>query len=182
MELKKIKQILQKYWEGETTEQEERVLTDYFKSDNIAPELKQEQSFFNGLFEFAAEERDEALEDDIMDHILEQEHREKTHYRWLWQTVSGIAAALMIAILAVNLTSNQKPWQDTYSNPDQAYTAASNTLQYVAGYYQKGIEELQPVKTLNKASQPLSKGLNKIEKGFQEIQEVEKINEKLKKQ
>ena len=157
-------------------------MTDYFKSDNIAPELQKEQPFFRGFSELRSDTRDETLEDDIMDHILEQEHREKTHYRWLWQAVSGIAAALMIAILAVNLTSNQKPWQDTYSNPDQAYTAASSTLKYVAGYYQKGIEELQPVKTLNKASQPLNKSLNKLEKGFQEIQEMEKINKKLKKQ
>ncbi|WP_430973594.1 hypothetical protein [Sunxiuqinia rutila] len=182
MELKEIKQILQKYWEGETTDQEERLLTDYFNSNNIAPELQQEQPFFAGLAELTDDKRDEALEEDIMNHILEQEHREKTHYRWLWQTVSGIAAALMIAILAVNLTSNQKPWQDTYSNPDQAYAKASSTLQYVAGYYQKGMKGLEPVKTINQASTPLHSSLNKLEKGFQEIQKVEIINEKLKKQ
>ena len=182
MELKEIKQTLQKYFEGTSTEQEEQVLTDYFDSPTIAPELRKYQQFFVGLQQLSDERRDGELEEELMDYILEKEYREKTHYRWLWQTVSGVAAALMIALLAVNLSTGEAHWEDTYSNPDQAYAEAALTLQYVAGYYQKGMEGLQPVKTINMASQPLNKSLNKLEKGFQEIQEIEGISEKLKKQ
>jgi len=182
MELREIRQILQKYFEGTSSEQEEQLLTDYFNSPAIDPELKEYQRFFAGLGELSGETRNEMLEEEIMDYILEKEYREKTHYRWLWQTVSGVAAALLIALLAVNLYSGGNQWKDTYSDPDQAYAEAATTLQLVAGYYQKGMEGLQPVKTINKASKPLNKSLNKLEKGFQEIQEIEGINKKLKKQ
>ena len=181
MELKEIKQILQKYFEGESTELEEQLLTDYFESDSIDPELEQYTSFFSGIKELAFIDRDETLEEEIMDHILENEHREKTHYRWLWQTVSGVAAALLIAVLAVNFYGNNQKWEDTYSNPDQAYNEASHALQYMAGYYQKGIANLQPIKTINNAAKPLNKSLNTLEKGFQEIHKLEKVSEKLKK-
>ncbi len=182
MELKEVRQILQKYFEGTSTEQEEQLLTAYFNSQTIAPELQKYQRFFVGILELSNEGRNEKLEEDIMDYILENEHREKTHYRWLWQTVSGIAAALLIALLAVNLYTGKAEWEDTYSDPDQAYAEAVLALQYVAGHYQKGMEGLEPVKIINKASQPLNRSLNKLEKGFQEIQEMEKINKKLKKQ
>jgi hypothetical protein len=180
MEPKEIKAILQKYFEGTSSEQEEQLLSDYFNSPMIAPELRKYQSFFAGIQELSAEGKDELLADDIMDRILENEHREKIHYRWLWQTVSGVAAALLIALLAVNLYTGDTKWEDTYSDPDQAYAEAAIALQYVAGYYQKGMAGLEPVKAINRAPQPMNRSLNKLEKGFQEIQEMEKINEKLK--
>lgn len=182
MELKEVKQILQKYFEGTSTQQEEQLLTDYFNSRTIAPELQKYQQFFVGLHELSGEGRDEVLEEEIMDCILEKEYSEKTHYRWLWQTVSGVAAALLIALLAVNLHTGKAQWEDTYSDPDQAYAEAVLALQYVAWQYQKGMEGLEPVKAINKASQPLNKSLNKLDKGFQEMQEIEEINKKLKKQ
>lgn len=182
MEPKEVEQILQKYFEGISTEPEEQLLTDYFNSRTIAPELQKYQPFFVGLQELSNEGRDGVLEDEIMDYILEKEYREKTHYRWLWQTVSGIAAALLIALLAVNLYTGKAEWEDTYSDPNQAYAEAVLALQYVAGHYQKGMEGLEPVKTINKASQPLNRSLNKLDKGFQKIQDMEEINKKLKKQ
>ena len=181
MELKEIKQILQKYFDGESSEQEEQLLEEYFHSDIIAQELMKYRSFFTGISELSSK-RDERLEEEVMDYILENENREKTHYRWLWQTASGIAAALVIALIVVNWGNNQSQWKDTYSDPEQAYAEATRTLQYVAGHYQKGIANLQPVKKIHSACEPLHHGLIKLEKGFQEMQNIEKINEKLKKQ
>jgi hypothetical protein len=182
MEPKEVKQILQKYFEGTSTEQEEQLLTDYFNSQTIAPEFRKYQQYFVGLHELSVEGRDEVFEEEIMDYILEKEYHEKTRYRWLWQTVSGVAAALLIALLAVNLYTGRAEWEDTYSDPDQAYAEALSALHYVAGYYQKGMEGLEPMKSINKASKPLNKSLNTLDKGFQEIQEMEGINKKLKKQ
>lgn len=181
MDLKEIKQILQKYFDGETTMAEEQFLNEYFHSKTISPELERYRSYFSGMNELSYD-RDLGFESQIMDYILENEHREKTHYRWLWQTVSGIAAALIIALLVVNFYGNQKPWKDTYKDPDIAYTEAKQTLQFVAGQYQKGLAALHPTKILNTATEPLKVGLTGINKGFKEIQKVEQINKKLKKQ
>ena len=181
MDLKEIKQILQKYFNGESTEKEEQLLYDYFHSKTISPELEKYRNFFSGIQELA-NNRNLLFEEQVMDYILENEHREKKHYRWLWQAVSGIAAALVIALLAINYNNTQSQWKDTYSSPDQAYVEASRTLHFVAGQYQKGMENLQPIKKLGTATQPLKQGLDELNKGFLEIQKVEKVNKKLKEQ
>ncbi len=180
MDLKEIKQKLHLYFDGQSTEQDDRELMNYFSSGNVADELKQYSEFFGGLSELS-EKRDEQLEEEIMDFILENEFREKTRYRWLWQTVTGVAAVLMIALLAINFNQNQYKWEDTYSDPNQAYAEASKTLQYVAGKYQKGLAQLQPVQKVSTAKKPLKTGLNILQKGFEEVENIEKINKKLKK-
>ena len=41
METTKIKDLLQKYFEGQTTQQEEKLIESYFRSGNIDPELQE---------------------------------------------------------------------------------------------------------------------------------------------
>lgn len=46
MDYNNIKQILEKYWEGETSLQEENLLHEYFNSDDVVEELKDVQPMF----------------------------------------------------------------------------------------------------------------------------------------
>jgi hypothetical protein len=181
MELKTIRQTLQKYFEGESSEQEEQLLEEYFRSGDLDPALEKYRVLFSGIQELSVG-RDEKLEEEIMDYILENEHREKNRYRWLWQAVSGIAAAVAIALVVVNFYANRYQWKDTYADPNQAYAEASQALRYMAAHYQKGLANLEPIKKINAASRPLHEGMGKLEKGFQDIQYLEKVNEKLKNQ
>ncbi len=174
-----IKHKLQKYFEGESSLEDEKLLAEYFRSDQIDAELLHYRELFAGFDELRTAET-ESMEDNLMDYIMEAEHREKTKYRHLWQSVSGIAAALLIALLVVNYNNDKPNWKDTYSDPQQAYVEASRTLHYIAGKYQKGLAQLQPVKKLNEATKPMNEGLTVINKGFQEVGKIEKINEKLK--
>jgi len=181
MDLKDIKQKLHDYFEGTSSLQDEEILKAYFSSGEVDEELQPYSEFFRGM-EVLSEKRDAQLEEEIMDFILEQENKEKNKYRWLWQSITGVAAALLIALLVVNYNQNQSNWKDTYSDPNQAYAEASRTLQYVAGKYQKGLAQLQPAKKIRKAALPLNNSIQVLEKGFEEIKNVEKIEEKLKKQ
>ncbi|MFT5802680.1 MAG: hypothetical protein ACI956_002501, partial [Nonlabens sp.] len=42
-----VKSLLEKYWKGESTLEEEEELRDYFKQETIAAELEQYRSLFN---------------------------------------------------------------------------------------------------------------------------------------
>ena len=180
MDLKAIKQILQRYFEGASTREEEQFLRDYFHSKSVAPELEKYRDLFTGIEELS-EKRNPEFETQIMDYIEENDHS-KNQYRWLWQTVSGIAAALIIALFVVNFHGSQKQWNDTYNDPDLAYNEAKQTLQFVAGQYQKGLATLQPATVLNTATKPLKTGLNEVNRGFTEMQKIEHVNKNLKKQ
>ena len=49
MELAKIESLLDSYFEGETSLDQENILRDYFSSDNVAPHLMVYQGLFVGL-------------------------------------------------------------------------------------------------------------------------------------
>ncbi len=179
METKKIKEILDRYFEGNSSLEEEQVLKAYFSSADIDEEFIPFQPLFSSIEELN-NDLNTVLDDDLMDFILESEHKEKNKLRYLWQSVSSIAAILLIALLVFNYQKEQSDWEDTYSDPNVAYIEANKTLQMVAQKYQLGIAQLQPVGKLTKAVTPLDKGLKSVNKGFREMENLQMINEKLK--
>lgn len=181
MELKEVKILLQRYFEGETSVEEENRLADFFKKEEVPVELEMYKEFFVATDELSKQQF-EGFDEELMDHILESEHKEKTKYRWLWQTVTSVAAVLLLAILVVNYSQNRSQFKDTFDDPEIAYAEATKALRYMAGKYQKGMEQLQPIAKLDKASAPFRKGLNLVNKGFDEMDELVKMKQKLKKQ
>lgn len=190
METRNIKILLQQYFNGESTRLQERTLEEYFSSGKVADELMEYKEFFGGISELSQLPDENGFQDEIMDYILEQEFSEKNKYRSLWRTVTGIAASIII-ILGSFLVyeQQQKPFEDTYSNPEEAYLQAEKTLQYISGKYKVGLSrlsktkkyneafaELRKVEIINHASKPLSESLKKINKGFNETKIINKVN------
>ena len=178
MESQKINILLQKYFDAETTIDEENELITYFSSGEVDENLKMYVPMFSGLKELSAEE-DSVLGEDLMNFILESEHKEKLRYRWMWQIVTGVAASVILVMLAVNFYSSQNQWKDTFTDPKQAYFEASKTLEFVAGKYNKGLAQLRPIGRIESATDPYNSGMEKLNRGFEQIK---KLNEKLKKE
>ena len=181
MESQNIAVLLQKYFEAETTIDEENELIIYFNSGEVDEDFKMYIPMFSGLKALINSENQD-LGEDLMNYILESEHREKLRYRWMWQIVTGIAASVILVLLAVNFYSNQNNWHDTFKDPDQAYAEASKTLDFVAGKYNKGLAQLRPIGKFEHAADPLNSGMNKLSKGFEQMKEVETLNKKFKKE
>jgi hypothetical protein len=172
METTKIKALLQKYFEGETSPTEEKLLENYFNSGNIDSELQEYAQFFEGIYTLAGNNRDRALESDIMDYILENETKEKSKYRWLWQTVTGVAASVIIILGGFLYYQQQKSFDDTFKNPDEAYAYAVKTLGYVSGKYNKGIAGLSKFDKLQKATEPVKKSFAPVNEFYQTIEKL----------
>jgi hypothetical protein len=181
MESQKINILLQKYFDAETTIDEENELITYFTSGEVDDDLKMYVPMFSGMKELSADE-DSALGEDLMNFILESEHKEKLRYRWMWQIVTGVAASVILVMLAVNFYSSRNPWKDTFSDPKQAYSEASKILEFVAGKYNKGLAQLKPIGKIESATDPYQSGMKKLNKGFEQMKEVKKLNQKLKKE
>jgi len=181
MELQKIHILLQKYFDAETTIDEENELITYFTSEEVDDNLKMYVPMFSGIKELSADE-DLSLGEDLMNFILESEHKEKLRYRWMWQIVTGVAASVILVMLAVNFYSSQTQWKDTFSDPKQAYSEASKTLEFVAGKYNKGLAQLKPIGKIESATDPYQSGMKKLNKGFEQMNEVKKLNQKFKKE
>ena len=179
MESQRIQILVQKYFEAETTLDEENELIDYFNSGKVDEELKVYIPMFSGIKELSADENPN-LGDDLMNFILESEHKEKLRYRWMWQMVTGIAASVILVMLAVNFYSNQNQWNDTFTDPNQAYAEASKTLEFVAGKYNMGLAQLKPIGKMEDAATPFYSGMKTWNKGVEKLGNVENLNKKFK--
>jgi hypothetical protein len=173
MESQRVHILLQKYFDAETSIDEENELITYFSSENVDESLKMYVPMFSGMKELSVEKNAD-LEDDLMNYILESEHREKLKYRRMWQLVSGVAASVIVVMLAVNFYTSRTQWSDTFTDPDRAYVEASKTLEFVAGKYNKGLAQLRPVKKLEEAASPLQTGFSMLNKGFEHFKTTEK--------
>lgn len=179
MESQKIQLLLKKYFEADTTLDEENELNTYFNSGKVDETLKKYVPMFSGIKGLSAEKNHD-LGDDLMNYILESEHKEKLRYRWMWQIVTGVAASLILVMLAVNFYGSKTQWKDTFNDPDQAYAQASKTLEYVAGKYNTGLAQLRPIGKIESAENSLYSGIGKLNMGFEQLKKIEKLNKKLK--
>jgi hypothetical protein len=188
MELNDLKILLQRYFDGETSPEEEKALTDYFSSGKVDADLAEYAGFFGGLTELSGTTSQPKFEEQVMDYILEHENQEKNRYRSLWKTVTGIAAAVILILGGLLVYEQyQTPFDDTFSTPEEAYAYTQKTLQFVSGTYNSGVSQLSKTKKYNEAlaqlqkmelvsnpSKPLSKGLSAVNKGFDEIKSLQK--------
>ncbi len=178
METKEIKRLLQLYFNGESTERDERNLEAYFQSGNVADEVKEYAEFFGGISELAHADIDSSIEEDIMDYILENEHREKTKFRQMWRFVTGVAATVIIVLggFLFYQQQNQLPFKDTFEDPEEAYVVAQQTLEFVSSKYNKGLAGLTNFDKLQKAEEPLKKGIAPVNEFFETVKRMEKTN------
>lgn len=180
MKTPEVKQLLQAYFKGTSTLEDERQLETYFQSGHVAPEFIEHIEFFKGISELINVHDDSTLEEDVMDYILENEHQEKTRYLGMWKMVTGIAASIIIILGGfLFYQQKQKPYDDTFESPEQAYAYAHQALQYMSGKYNKGMAEFSNFEKLQKANKPLKKGITPVNEFYKGIEKVSGKSKKI---
>ena len=96
----------------------------------------------------------------------------------MWKTVTGIAASVIIILGSVLFFEHQqKPLQDTFDDPDQAYAYAMQTMQFVSSKYNKGLAQLAQFDKLSQGSAELKKGLKPVNAFFDGIEKVKESDQ-----
>ena len=153
---KKIQALLDKYWEAETTLEEEQELKAYFR---LHPEVADPTASYFALIRKEAE---------VEAPVLPDNHQSRTSIvRPLWQRVLAIAASVAIVctagVLLYNLNSTGPANANTAANvhvvedPEEAYEQARQALLLVAEKMQatqaeasKQIEKVEPYTSILK--------------------------------
>jgi hypothetical protein len=174
MKTVEVKHLLQRYFDGETTVQEERELEAYFNSGEVADELKEYTGFFSGISELAEVAGEDTIEEDLMEFIRINEPAEKPKQRWMWQTLSGIAASVIIVVGSFLFFQKQEQhFADTFDDPDVAWAYAEQTLSFVSAKYNQGLAAMSNFDKLQSAAEPLQQGVQPI---IHYLDMVEKMN------
>lgn len=151
MELETIKILLEKYFEGETSIEEEKQLKTYFSKLDCAPELQQYKEMF-GYFE--------SEKDSVWEKTLPIEKTSSP--RKIISFISlGIAASLLLfgGILTYNslqeennqtkLTSSDL---GTFDNPEEAFLETQKALALVSQKLNKGLEGVSYINEYQKTT------------------------------
>lgn len=146
MELHKIKMLLEKYEDGNTSLIEEKILQDYFNSGNIDSQLEDYRLLFNYT------STGKAI---IFPKEVEIVKSKTSPLRRNIFAITGIAASIILAIgLFVTVDSGDanvnKQYLGTIDDPEEAYFKAKETLQMVSEVLNSGTQELNYVAEFDK--------------------------------
>lgn len=159
MNWQEIERLLEKYYEGETSLQEEGELIRFFSGDDVPPHL----AGLKPQFDFIGSEQAQTLDDPAFDGEVMSRVREKGLGRLInlkspvlyW--ISGIAATILILVAVfVQFNPFGRTIADTYSNPAVAYDEARKVLLFVSDKLNQGTGKLEPVGKFNDGIQNLA--------------------------
>jgi hypothetical protein len=173
-----IRQLAEKYFEGNTSFEEERLLREFLASSKeIEVELfplKKQLELFNtsNRVSFDAQK----LETEILSRIAREEPeiptRKIAFQRWL------VAASIILVVFTgvVLFKNKDSAIKDTYSDPKLAYVETQKALMLVSQKMNKGMDPLSNINKINTSTQQL-KNLDKMDRSLEMLYLVSFINQ-----
>jgi hypothetical protein len=175
--IEKVRKMLERFYLGETTLEEEKWLQGYFSSNSVPEELLTDRELFSTFS--AADESIHVpadLNSRILDTIDHAERKELKARRISLYALSGMAAGILaiVAVYVFFLRTDQPAMLagnqvDTYQDPIAAYDEAKRALSYMSVKLNDGTSELRHVQQVSKTTTDPLKSLSKINKGTREL-------------
>ncbi len=139
MESAVIEQLLEKYFEGETTLAQEQQLRVYFSSDLVAEHLKVHQP----MFAYFCHEQEQKV-------ALNQTFSPKRKTRKVYLAAASVVVLLGVGYFAVQQFSRPTTAQTaygTYDDPEAAFKATRKALELLSGHVNVGVNSMQYIET-----------------------------------
>jgi hypothetical protein len=166
MNIKEIEILLEKYYEGETTREEEKLLREFFSADEVPAHLRQHQSLFRFFTSEASLTLDSVKQEKVLMRRLNRFEKEVSAtdmqpvQRRMYY-LSGIAAGLLILIGLVftfksELLRKHFPLKENAST-EMAYAQTKQALLLVSVGLNTGLDAVQRLSTLNNAMEQVQK-------------------------
>jgi len=163
MDSKEIGQLLEKYWNCETSLEEEQVLRSYFNGSNVPDQMKDAAE----LFRFFESERKRTLsaafDHDIMHSVKKTESKTKVISMVRWVQVARIAAGVLVMVAAGYFVRNEimksdeqsQALTDTFSDPKDALEETKKALMLISKSFGKAKEGAGKINMFNEAEQKI---------------------------
>jgi hypothetical protein len=180
MNEEELKRLIEKYYNGESTEQEEIVLRDYFVKNNIPRGYEAEKVIF-GYYAESSEIPEPSI--DLEARILagiDASERNKNSLRIRKYLIPVLSTAAGVLILAGSyfFFINRAESQDTYTDPKLAYAETMRILRDVSSQLNRGTQVLEPVGKINevtkKSFDTINKSTRMIEKNLKNLDYLQK--------
>jgi hypothetical protein len=151
-----IRLLLDKFYKGETTGEEEQKLRYYFHMDDVPSEFKAEKEIFRALHRARDMRLPDVSFNELFDRSIRNEERSNSAVRTLYSFKYRAVAAAIVLMLSVSglLWWQLKPsatvqMADTYTDPEKAFVEAKRVLLKVSGNLNKGTTQLNNLSKFN---------------------------------
>src|SRR4030042_4414728 len=162
MKEEKLKELLERYYNGDTSQSEEAELNKYFAGNEICEGYEAEREIFrhysgSEIIPVPSVDFEERIIEALDD--LENKHKNKS-FRKRYIMIMSAAAAILILIGSYFIFFYQTEPEDTFTDPQLAYAETMRILNEVSVKLNKGTEALKPINRL----QYMSTGLITMER------------------
>jgi hypothetical protein len=162
MDSKRINDLLNKYWNCETSLEEEAELRGHFKSGNIPDELKET----GALFQYFEENKKKSLSDISFDGRVMEKIRTpapKGQLVKLFYNSMRIAAGVAVVMVATWFIRNEvrkstpPEMVDTYDDPKMAFEETKKALMMISKSFGTAEEHAKKINMFNEAQEEIQK-------------------------
>lgn len=170
MKENKLKELLNKYYEGETSSKEELNLKKYFSGNDVLPGYEAEKeifSYYSGMEKIIVPSAD--FEMRIIKSVDDLERiKLKNNNRRRYITLFSVAATILVIIGSWFFLLREREPADTFSDPSLAYIETMRVLNNVSVNLNRGTEALEPVFYLTGAAR---RGMRSVDRSLSAFSE-----------
>ncbi|MFA8450618.1 MAG: hypothetical protein ACEPOW_07985 [Bacteroidales bacterium] len=153
MNTSEIEKLIEKFYNGNSSVQEEEILKNYFSKENVAPHLQSLKAHFIFLNQEKSKEIDDHNFENRFEEALDNEKifslRRIIHLKWYF--ASGVAACVFAVIFLFNPFSNE--WSSKEKEAVKNYVELKKLFNYGNNKFNDGLAQ---VKTKQRINTPLS--------------------------
>jgi len=155
METEEIKRLTEKFYEGETTEQEEKLLRALFSGNNCPEGFEAEQEYIRYCLENTQiKSPSDGFNNKIVDAVFaaDKGSESRMHPGKLIYFISAVAASVILFFSVYFLAGSNRTYPDTYADPEIAYAETLKILHNVSASLNKGAGKIAPLGKLTDVS------------------------------
>jgi len=153
MDSKKLEELLQKYWDCETSLEEEQQLHEYFRTENVPEQLKETAA----LFHYFEQQKSKAVNQQFDKTLLGKLKKPQGRVTNLIQTSLKIAAGVAVLVVAVFFVREEIrkrdaiAMEDTFEDPQKALEETKKALLMIPKGFGSAERQAKKINLINEA-------------------------------
>jgi hypothetical protein len=185
MNSEEIKRLLEKYYSGESSLEEELVLRNYFGKPDVSEELSNEKEIFRYYHDLSEiPEPSVGFEDRIVSAVEGIDNKSVWFKnRRIFGMIAGIAATILIITGSYFFLINRSGPAETFSDPEIAYAETIKILYAVSSRLNQGTKELERINSMRDVTresfETISKSASSLRQVYKPLDDLSKSSESI---
>ncbi|MCU0397269.1 MAG: hypothetical protein MUC73_04110 [Cyclobacteriaceae bacterium] len=170
MDSSRIEELLKKYWDCETSLEEEQQLREYFNQEKVPEKWRETAALFRYFEGQKSKEVQPAFDDHLRNKIRERPHLQRGKVRYLVFNAMRIAAGITVLVAAIYLVRQEIRQEDpiavedTYTDPKQAFEETKKALLMISKGFGTAEQQAKKINMLNEAREKVQATTKEEEK------------------